>query len=350
MREMFETTADRLFKDHMSPQLRESAEGGEWPAALWAAVEAAGFGLALAPEALGGVGARLADAAAVIIQTGRHAVPLPIAEAMIANFVLGLAGVEAVGETLTMSGDPVMERVGKVQGTLRAVPWGDSCRFVLARAIGAEGSRLALLPVAAGNVVQRECNLAREPRATLQFENAVPAVLVALPPGTDDDVLLLAGALIRAAQITGALETVCDIAINYAGDRVQFGKPIAKFQAVQHAIAQIAAETLLARAATAEAFGDVGLSADFLAIPAAKVAAGDAAALAARNAHGVLGAIGFTYEHGLQYYTRRLWSWSEEFGSTTFWSRYLGERAAGLGAVHLWPAVTRGAWSGSVAR
>jgi acyl-CoA dehydrogenase len=57
--------------------------------------------------------------------------------------------------------------------------------------------------------------------------------------------------------------------------------------------------------------------------------------------HQVHGAIGFTQEHVLHYFTRRLWSWRDEFGSEAWWNRRLGTIACSQGADAFWPAVTR---------
>ena len=56
--------------------------------------------------------------------------------------------------------------------------------------------------------------------------------------------------------------------------------------------------------------------------------------------HQVHGAIGFTYEHGLHFATRRLWSWRAEFGAGRDWAETLGHETIAAGADALWPHVT----------
>jgi alkylation response protein AidB-like acyl-CoA dehydrogenase len=128
-------------------------------------------------------------------------------------------------------------------------------------------------------------------------------------------------------------------------DRVQFGRPIAKFQAVQHNRAQLAGEVAAAGAAAdgasqAIANHGVGDETTEAEVAIAKIRVGEAAGNGAAIAHQVHGAMGFTYEHSLHQATRRLWSWREEFGNEAHWAELLGHMVAARGADALWPFVT----------
>ena len=79
---------------------------------------------------------------------------------------------------------------------------------------------------------------------------------------------------------------------------------------------------------------DVGV---FLEAASAKIRVGEAAGEGAAIAHQVLGAIGFTQEHVLHRYTRRLWAWRDDFGSESVWAVKLGQLVAAKGADALWP-------------
>ena len=74
------------------------------------------------------------------------------------------------------------------------------------------------------------------------FDRAVAA----LPRPVDSDLLYRLGAVCRAAQMAGALETALALATQYANDRVQFGRPIGKFQAIQQQMALLAEEAAAA--------------------------------------------------------------------------------------------------------
>ena len=75
----------------------------------------------------------------------------------------------------------------------------------------------------------------------------------------------------------------------------------------------------------------------FLEVASAKIRVGEAATEGAGIAHQVLGAIGFTQEHVLHRYTRRLWAWRDDFGSESVWAVKLGQLVAAKGADALWP-------------
>jgi acyl-CoA dehydrogenase len=152
--------------------------------------------------------------------------------------------------------------------------------------------------------------------------------------------------------MAGALETLLDLSVQYANERVQFGRPIGQFQVIQQELARLAGLTAAAgsaaeaatRAASeaADAWtGTIGVAADpTFEIAAAKVIVGDAAEHGPRIAHQVHGAIGFTYEHRLHFFTRRLWAWRAEFGTPDVWAERLGAAVSAAGPDCLWPVVT----------
>jgi acyl-CoA dehydrogenase len=342
MRELFESTIERLLADTVTPELLRHSETGAWPEALWAALADSGFAVAAAPEALGGAGASWADLFVVVRAAGKHNAPVPLVETLLANWLLGRCGIEAINAPLGLAASPVLTlRDGHVSGTLVDVPWGRDVKQVVAITAGAAPQVLLL---EAGHA-QIECsmNTAGEPRDTLRFEAATPKASAALPAGTAPDALLYGAAMMRSAQIAGALHAVLDGTTRYATERVQFGKPIGSFQAIQHQIALLAEHTIAANMAAEAAFAES--SDDTLAtlqIAVAKVSSAEAASVAAGIAHAVHGAIGFTHEYALNHATRRLWSWRSEYGSSTTWSQRIGLAVCANGAVALWPALTAG--------
>ena len=144
------------------------------------------------------------------------------------------------------------------------------------------------------------------------------------------------GALMRAIQITGALDRVRDLTVTYASARRQFGQPLSRFQAVQLQLAELAGAAALAEAAVAEAVEDPSPRR----VAAAKVVAGRAAGRGAAIAHQVHGAIGFTREHELHRFTTRLWRWRDDFGGEARWAESLGDLYAHAGADRVWEVVT----------
>ncbi len=203
------------------------------------------------------------------------------------------------------------------------------------------GQVVALLSAQTITSNERSADMGGE-RADISFENVFPVEAVPVPDHWVSDTPMLIGAAVRAVQMTGALETVLHLATEYAGERVAFGRPIAKFQAVQHNLARLAGEVAAALAASGSAADTVARQRDFdqamlLEIAAAKIRVGEAAGEGAAIAHQVHGAIGWTAEHILQRFTRRLWGWRDDFGAESHWAVMLGDMAAAEGADALWP-------------
>src|ERR671923_182555 len=85
-------TVTRLFNDLVTKDLIESAEKGVWPDKLWRALEEGGLTLPLVDEARGGAGGTWADAHTVVRAAGTHAAPVPLAETIVAGWVVGPGG------------------------------------------------------------------------------------------------------------------------------------------------------------------------------------------------------------------------------------------------------------------
>jgi acyl-CoA dehydrogenase len=337
-------TATRIFQDLCLPATVNEAEGGVWPKALWDALDESGLPRAWVPDEFGGAGAAMADGFAVLRAAGRFAAPVPLAETLMAGWLLACAGIAVPEGPMTIAPVHADGNIGfgpdRLHGRARRVPFARNASHiaVLAR----RGSDRAVALVAASNLpIRHDKSLAGEPRDDVAFDGVVPAAVGAVE--LDEDAIQRFGAAVRLQQMAGALEKILDQSVQWALDRVQFGRPIAKFQAVQHNLATLAGEVAAASAAAdlaAEACA--GPEPGIVEIAIAKVRAGEAAGTGAAIAHQVHGAMGFTYEHTLHHATRRLWSWREEFGNETVWAMRLGRMVAAEGADRLWPFVTQG--------
>ena len=146
----------------------------------------------------------------------------------------------------------------------------------------------------------------------------------------------LYGALLRATTMAGAAASLLDQSVVYVNDRVQFGRPLARFQAIQHMLAELASEAAAATMAAAAACAAAAAPHAPLEIATAKVRAGQMSVKVTRIAHQVHGAIGFTHEHDLHFATRRLWAWRSEFGGDASWAEQIGLAALRAGSAGFW--------------
>jgi acyl-CoA dehydrogenase len=346
-RAILEESVTRLFGDLVTREALTDAEQGTWPAALWTALEENGLTQPLTPEDRGGVGASWDDVFVVLRAAGYFTAPVPLAETIVGGWLLSEAGIPIPRGPLTIAHrgqarDLASKRSGgtwRVSGQLSAVPFGRHAEHVVTLAEIDGGLRPALIAVA-GAAVAHDLNIAREPRDTLAFDAAPAEIGAAVDRAGDGDAVRLYGAMARSAQMAGACEKALTEAVQYAQDRVQFGRPIGKFQAIQHQLAALAAKSAQATMAAAAAFRAADRGEPRFEVACAKIVAGEAASLAGAVSHQVHGAIGFTYEHALHFATRRLWSWRPEFGSESQWAEELGRRTAARGPESLWTDLT----------
>ncbi len=311
MERMLADAAERIFRDQCTKTALDAAESGQFPARLWQLLCENGFQLMAMPDS----GAELADVFAVLRVAGRFAAPLPLAEALLANRWLG-AGGEA----------DALSTVGLVAQSDKPswldAPWGRAARRIVG--VADDGGVFAATPAA----VHEAVNLAGEPRDQVEVRD-----VRSLPCAEPAPALL---ALARVAQSAGALERVLELGVGYAQEREQFGRPVARFQAVQHMLAMAAAEVAAAGRASDAAVAAIGCDRFALEVAAAKSRVGEAVGLVAEAVHQVHGAMGFTYEHQLHHFTRRLWAWRDECGSEAHWQALLGRRLCALGADQVW--------------
>ena len=340
--------ADRLFKQHLNKDTLSAAENGNWPASLWSALEDAGLPLALVPESAGGVGLEAADVAHLIRRAAYYSVPLPLAETMIANRLWTDAGGDVLSGAVTLAPVNPRDRLtlergtsGMVlSGTAHHVPWGAQADAALVFARDVDGNGfLCRVPRDQALVNSQRRNVAYEPRDEMRFDNLnlsaddvhpAPAYLKA-------DGIMAFGAAIRTQQMVGGMERCMDYALTYANERVQFGRPIGKFQAIQHMLAVAAGHFAAASAAADALFESERLADDEFAVAIAKSRCGEAAGQVAAACHQVHGAMGFTQEHPLHFASRRLWAWRDEWGAESYWQEKIGRLICAKGGEGFWP-------------
>ena len=287
---------ERMLEALSPPPVVRAIEAGESAETLWNAIAESGFLDALVPEDRGGAGLPLAEVGMLWQALGRHAVPLPVGETMIARALLASA-----------PDGPIALAVASARGEV-VVPFGGTAEHVLLEKDGQ-------LHLAAAEGAPTEVFGSTALRVS-------PTLRDAVAPAPDGGLRAIA-AILRAALIAGAAGRLTDMTAAYANERVQFGKPIGKQQALQQQMAVMAEDMVACRIAAQ--LGCAGrLPPSLVAAATAKSVASTAAARLAATAHAVHGAIGISEEYDLQLYTRRLHEWRMADGSETYWNRLLG--------------------------
>ena len=338
--------AIRIFRDLGEPQSLLTAGDERWKAPLWRALEDAGLTRAWVPERLQGAGAGMADGFEILVVAGAHAAAIPLAETLLAGWLLGQADLAVPAGMMSVAPVREADRIrlhedGTLDGRAGAVPFGREAEHIAVAVQRGERTLVAL-------VERRQCalengeSIAGEPSDSFSFDGVRPVALAQAREEFAADSLLLMGAAVRAAQMSGALQGILERSVAYANQRIAFERPIGKFQAIQHNLARLAGEAAAALAAAGSAADAIEHARSFdeaiyLEIASAKIRVGEAAGAGAAIAHQVHGAIGFSTEHALHRYTRRLWAWRDDFGGEAAWALRLGTRVAARGADALWP-------------
>lgn len=300
-----------------------------------------GLPLIAVDEDKGGVGGTLADMLALLRMAGSHAVPVPLAETALGNLLVANAGgTPATGPSAVALGTLALDG-NRVSGTVARVPFASVAdRFVTVVGTG-KGAKVAVVAAANATVADTPSH-AGEPYGTVSFDNAVCEYVGA--GSVDAERAYELAALVRAMQMAGAADKVLATAVEYCKQRAQFGRPISTFQAIQQMLSELAsyvAATIASAEAASRDADEGGLATGgSFSIAAAKSQASDFAQRIAAISHQSMGAMGFTHEHVLHHYTRRLWVWRRDFGSETFWGEKIGAACAKAGPDALWPSLT----------
>ncbi|SNS80257.1 Acyl-CoA dehydrogenase [Sphingomonas laterariae] len=331
-----------------------------YDAAVWQQMVEMGWSAIVVPEAQGGLGLGQVELSIVAAAAGRALLPSPLLSTAIAARALVLAGTPAqqdrwlpqiaAGEltaTVALTGVEGCYRPGDVAATLRTD--GDGYRLDGSAGFVLDGHDAGLIIVAAKldgeirfvAVPRGEAGLSAErlpwlditrAAARLGFDNVTVPADAVMAGGRFADVLAFANATLAAEQM-GAAAAALDITVDYAKQRVQFGQPIGAFQAVKHALADLA---LLVEAATsavwyAAACADQRPEEFAEAAATAKLMASDAIVKCSADMIHYHGGIGYTWEHDAHLYFRRGRTSASLFGDADAQTKIIAD-AIGLGA------------------
>jgi alkylation response protein AidB-like acyl-CoA dehydrogenase len=313
---LFQSTLRDFLAKECTPALVRAIWEGETgnDTALWRKLAELGPPGLLVPEEHGGLGRDEIDLVLLLHEAGRAALPGPF----VPTAAVGVPLLVALGAS--GPGAEWLPRVAAGDATLAvghpALPFvseaGAADLLLLPR-----GDELHAVPRADASLVRQPAN---DPGRRLFTVDFAPSAATRVARGDTARRLLAGafdrGALAAAAQAIGVADRLIDLACNYARTRKQFDAPIGAFQAVKHMLANCSvrleyARPVVHRAAHSVAKGVRTCAAD---VSHAKLAATAAAALAARTALQVHGAIGYTWEQDLHLWMRRASTLELEWG------------------------------------
>lgn len=306
---------DTLLRDTVT---RILADFQDRPDELWQALEDNGIPLAWVPENAGGFGLPPQDGFEIVRLAGRAAAAAPLAETLMATWLLSAAGLTPPTGPMTVALGGRISNAG-LSGRFRAVPFVDKATIAC---LTTDGHVATFRPAATRPVDA----IGLDPAFDVDVDGLRPEAVAAAPGWLTTDAVRAFCALVRSAQICGALDAVLEMTVAFVSQREQFGRPIGKFQAIQAHLTAIAAEAAAASAATQAAIEvfDMRGAPDEGAAAAAKARAGEAVNIAVAAAHQAHGAIGYAAEYRLAAYTRRALQWRDDFGDEFFWAGRLG--------------------------
>ena len=286
-RELLRETVAALVDKHASPaavrQAMESPRG--YDESLWRLLcEQVGAAALVVPEELGGAGGELADAAVVVEELGKALVPTPLLGTTLAEIAL-LAADDPDADALEKLAEGAA--VGAVVLDPGYVVNGGIADVVVA----ADGERMARWSAFTATPAQT-----MDPTRRLARLEPTAAVDIGADPG-----LAETAAILLAAEQIGAASKCLDLTVEYAKDRVQFGRPIGSFQALKHRMADLHVAVQSARAVVDDAVTDPSTTSAAL----ARFSASEAFSKVAAEAIQIHGGIAITWEHDIQLYFKR---------------------------------------------
>jgi len=281
-----ETVAAMVTKHAGSAAVRSAMESERgYDESLWQLLcEQVGAAALVIPEELGGAGGELADAATVLQELGRALVPSPLLGTTLAELAL-LAAPERDAKAL--EGLAEGSSIGALVLDADYVVNGDIADVVVAAADGqlSRWTRFDAQPIATMDPTRR---LAR-----IRPQESVP---LGADPGIADT-----AAILLAAEQIGAAERCLELTVEYAKNRVQFGRPIGSFQALKHRMADLYVAVAAAKAVVSEACDDPTPTN----AATARLAASEALCTVAAEGIQLHGGIAITWEHDMHLYFKR---------------------------------------------
>jgi len=342
MKDMILDVVERMLKENVDKDLVDVVEKGQWSPEVWALFKENGMTVVAVSEENGGAGGDLDDLLNIVRLTGKYAAPIPFTEMTFANYILQYAGLNIVEglATYIISPEQVLSlENGKLSGTAMNINWARHANHLVTIANSTDGTHLVEVNLNEATI-SPSANLAGEPRDTVTFNHAPVAQISRVLTVDEIYYMTTLETAFILALMTGAIEKVNELTVQYTKERQQFGRPIHRFQLVQQHIVQLVGETAI----SVTAFHNV--TASLLAnnhkneVAYARLRLEEAITAVATIAHQVHAAIGTTYEHQLHQFTRRLWAWRDEGASSDYWSERIASELLENSGTSLWAYLT----------
>jgi len=294
------TAKDLLAARFRAERVRELAEAEEYDEGAWSEICELGWPGIFIPEAHGGQGLGTVELIILMEELGSALAPLPFLSNAAAGLVLEHAGSDKQRERWLpgIASGEARGTVGVVRnGEAPLVPDADSADLIV---LVESGESANLVEASAAEVEPLETIDATRRFARVRAEGGEP--LGGEPRGAVDRI-----ATAVAAELVGVAQRAMEMAVDYARERKQFGRPIGSYQAVSHACAQMLLETEGARSTTYWAAWCADAEPETLPLAAsmAKAYASDAGWRVTASSLQVHGGIGFTWEHDLHFFLKR---------------------------------------------
>jgi alkylation response protein AidB-like acyl-CoA dehydrogenase len=310
------STAREFLAARLKPdKLRQLAEAGEYDDALWKEICDLGWPGIFVGEEHGGQGLGVIELAILQEELGYALAPTPFLSNAAAGLVIQHAGSDEQRERWLpgiASGEQRGTVAYVVNGEATLVPDADSADVVVIYDAAAETATVA----EAGAVQAERVDTIDSTRRFSRVEPNGEGEQLSGGRGTPGEAIApIAVAL--SAELVGVSQKAMEMAVEYAKDRQQFGRPIGSNQGVSHRCAQMLLEVEGARSATLYA----GWTADFepeslqLAASMAKAYSSDCGWRVTASSLQVHGGIGFTWEHDLHFFLKRAKTDGALFGS-----------------------------------
>ncbi|MBU8915974.1 hypothetical protein BGM25_08040 [Bacillus sp. FJAT-29953] len=318
---------EKILEDFCDNDLLKESESNGVPTQLLETLEEFGVYLIGIDEAEGGSGFEKKHGLELAIIAGNYALPIPFTALLFRNWI---AYQEKLDSKSHLSCGPFDQRIkinseeeylanGKIENIYGYTKGND----VLVIGTNERGEEHLVLLDASQLEFKIKHNLANEPVYSFELINHSPKLVKLINPSVVNYYFSLQ-LLLNLAVATGALKKIVELTIEHANTRIQFGKPISSFQMNKNNLSIMAESVKQAEIMTRTCIESLKDEMDqqyYLELMVAKLKVCEAINTATAIAHQIHAAMGFTQEHILHYYTRKLWSLRDEYQSESYWSQ-----------------------------